>query len=529
MRQKTFGERSAQVYDVYRPSRHPDLNVQEEENTRFESLKEALRNAYIRQDEGQAGQVMEELERLGQQPGLREEYTRRTRHGRRDLDKEFQNQVELAIARQGIDKVELRRRLENFVCPEFDLHDLSSEQRLKLTEDFQDGNFLYHGAKNSVVCKILESGVLSNLVGLQRAEDELAKQVERKPERVRGNSGWEGISWNLNRIDALFGDRYHLAGFVGSPQVVLGEKEQFTLPSRPAPYELIQIPKAVDPNTYYALKHQLEAYETFGLSSSSVLGELIWFAMQREKPHPWIDELPVELLLQSKSDDEIDASLKDHYVLRPDETIELHVDLRNRPKHSQVSLLGVWLHGLIAAGRLQRIQEFSGVTTVREACAKITDDTSKLLASELFRHETKKLHEAEKEIEDEAIKVDTSQMYLAVPRRDVENWRNVLVATNARIKGLLVYSGSEIRMEDMVTPFTGDGDAMTKCLRQALPPPGEGYLDWDQIFLGKPFQSEMRSGYMGHIVRESVLPRRPSILKNAEGKLCIKTSEASSK
>ena len=103
----------------------------------------------------------------------------------------------------------MEARLERAKVPVYDVDHLSAEQREHLGKDFPGGSFLYHGAKGEVLLKILETGVLKNVVAMREEAKAAAEKEGRKPEPVRNNSGFEGISWNFNKIDALFGDRYY--------------------------------------------------------------------------------------------------------------------------------------------------------------------------------------------------------------------------------------------------------------------------------------------------------------------------------
>ena len=101
----------------------------------------------------------------------------------------------------------------------------------RFREDFPSGNFVYHGTEFGRVIEILTSGYLKNVKALKETHGKY----------VPNNSGYEGTSWSLNdEIEALPGDRFHLAGLLGSPEKILDPNQQFTIPSRPSPSELIQ-------------------------------------------------------------------------------------------------------------------------------------------------------------------------------------------------------------------------------------------------------------------------------------------------
>ena len=92
------------------------------------------------------------------------------------------------------------------------------------------------------------------------------------------NSGFEGISWSMDGIDALPGTRGNIAGFLAAPEDVLGGETQLVVPSRPAPYEMLQTSKEVDPRELYTLKNQVETWGDGGFSfgeKNSVDGNLV--------------------------------------------------------------------------------------------------------------------------------------------------------------------------------------------------------------------------------------------------------------
>ena len=111
----------------------------------------------------------------------------------------------------------------------------------EIRDDF-DGNFMYHGVNNygdedgvahpssEVIIDIAQSGHLQNA----RAHGN---------NNIRHHPGiGEGISWNFNGIGVLPGQELHIAGFLTSPKLTLGNKrEKLTVPDDAAPYEVRQV------------------------------------------------------------------------------------------------------------------------------------------------------------------------------------------------------------------------------------------------------------------------------------------------
>ncbi len=132
---------------------------------------------------------------------------------------------------------------EQKVIKEENLEEIKSD----LAVDFEDGNFLFHATSVDKAIQILQSGQLMNSAALKSEGAEL--------NGATNNSGFEGISWNFNQVEALPGDRYHLVGFVTSIDAALDHGQQLGVPSRAAPYELIQVSENLPVNDFYQTKN----------------------------------------------------------------------------------------------------------------------------------------------------------------------------------------------------------------------------------------------------------------------------------
>lgn len=120
---------------------------------------------------------------------------------------------------------------------------------------------MYHGSTVERLEKILQTGGIKNGVALLEDDPNI--------NAFDLNSGFEGVSWSLDAIDALPGTRGHIAGFLAAPEDILASDEQLVIPSRPAPYEVLQVKGEIGAEELYQLKNQ---YETWGDGSAS-LGE----------------------------------------------------------------------------------------------------------------------------------------------------------------------------------------------------------------------------------------------------------------
>jgi len=117
------------------------------------------------------------------------------------------------------------------------------------------------------------------------------------------------------------------------------------------------------------------------------------------------------------------------------------------------------------------------------------------------------------------IQVPVSKLYLVVPKHDLEKYLRVLARcdTNTWPKGIIVYDHRQIRLENFASLHVGDHATFTQWLRNLIPPktPEEGYIDYCQTFLGRPEISHKdRTGYARHVLKDSIIPKRPSIVKD---------------
>ncbi len=118
----------------------------------------------------------------------------------------------------------------------------------RIKRDFPSGTFLFHGATTANIVKILQSGFLMNAAAINTSERS-------------DQGGSEGISWSLSDIEALPGTRYHLAGFVAAPEMILADGSQLAMPDRAAPYEMMQIPQKIDAEKFYGMYSDARALE----------------------------------------------------------------------------------------------------------------------------------------------------------------------------------------------------------------------------------------------------------------------------
>jgi hypothetical protein len=393
-----------------------------------------------------------------------------------------------------------------------------------LRQNFPSGNFVYHGTEFRKVIKILTSGYLKNVKALK----------ETHGENVPNNSGYEGISWSFNKIKTLPGDRFHLAGLLGSPRKILDPNQQFTIPSRPSQFESIQINGDIEPNEFYDLKIQIEIY-----SDTPFLGEInsVFSNLARVANFESKNTMLIKFLNKHPDDQELAQELRKFYQIRTkdgqlkrfgenfnnsDSTIKLSEALLEQ---DEIPVAAVWIQALIDTGRVNNDPDFRGLTTVR-AIVQNMPGKKDPLKEEFFKeiaYLNRLWEEQERKIT--SIQVPVSKLYLVVPKHDLEKYLQILARCEPSTwpKGIIVYDNRQIRLENFASLHTGDYATLSQWLQNLIPPktPAEGYIDYCPTFLGKPKISlEDRAGYRKHVINDSIIPERPRITVD-NGRLII--------
>jgi|GEM_PF-995647 len=457
-----------------------------------------------------------------------EDYIDAIRWWRNNHEKEIRSAFEQLLEQNPLDPdleqtiiEQLRRLIVNFDSP---------EELDRFRQTFRSGNFLYHGTKVQPAIQILFSGTLKSTKALQ--EESINK------EEIFHNSGYEGVSWSLNGIEGLPGDRYHLVGFLAAPEEVLESEEQLTIPSRPVPYEVIQINRKIEPNEFYELKIQIELYnglEKFDNVNSVIsnLEEVSSFVADGDgTTHNFRQPFLIDFLERNQDDQKLANELRSLYQIRttngqlknfyeieqtdlrdPNNTIKLSEKLWQ----SEIPVAAVWIQALIDTGRINNDPNFAGATSVREVVEKLPGNPGALRKELMKELDYLDPLWQEQESKITPIRVLISKLYLVVPKHDLERYLRILARCDSSPKGIIVYDHRQVRLENFASLHRGDHAALTKWLQELIPPKTseEGYIDYCQTFLGKPEISlEERTGYAKHIIKDSHIPSRPRIVRN---------------
>lgn len=392
-----------------------------------------------------------------------------------------------------------------------------------LTDQFPGGNFLFHGTNIDQAIKILESGDLVNSKELDDREERKSKEEGRPKSLLKRNSGDEGISWNFNRVSALPGDRYHLVGFLGSVDDLLSEDLQLTVPSRPAADELIMINREINPDSFYQGKIQFELFRNMaiGVDDNGVVSNINYLSEFNQAESKQNSESMIHNFCQNEmSDEEMTNFLRSKYTITENGRINFSVDLYQQIK-KDIPVGAVWLQALIDTGRIKNIPGMENVSNLRQVEKMINIDNKNN-----FLYEIKKDLDLLKESynpEEEKVKgisVSTSEMYMVLPKKDLEKWLKVLARTNPKIKGVLVYDDKKVRLENFASEHTGDHGNLTQILRQAIPI-REGYLDYEEEMLGSKITPDKMRGSKHQVIGEEFIKIRKSVKKGKNGELII--------
>lgn len=344
---------------------------------------------------------------------------------------------------------------------------------------------------------------------------------------IKRNSGYEGVSWNYNDIGALPGDRYHLVGFLASPDRILSDDLQLAVPSRPAPHELILLNGNIDSQRFYSLKTQQELLMSFGIGeSNAVWSNIAQLSFYRENQAKGESNIfAKECMLQTyvdqgQGDVEMAEALRGLYTVRQNGTIDFSTDLLQQVK-DEVPVAAVWFQALIDTGRIKNVRGFEDVTTVRQAVERVDRDNYKEFLVEL-RKDKNYLEDAVKEEDDKvtSIGVSVSEMYLVVPNTDLDRYLKVLARCKVQPRGIIAYDHLAVRLENFASKHKGDDKPLADVLRVAIPE-GDGYIDYESQILGTSITPDKMAGYRKHVVGEKYLKDRKSLRKDEQGKLVV--------
>jgi len=452
---------------------------------------------------------------------IRNGYLDAIRAKRKEQERLFKDPINEYLAAHEVETTTEKAELDKLLERTVDITTLTDVEVARLAQDFPSGNFVYHGTGTEQLVKILESGVLANARALYERENEAAKAEGREAEIIRRNSGFEGVSWSMNGIDALPGDRYHLAGFVAAPEAILNDTQQLAVPSRPAPNEVLQISAEVDANEFYDAKTQFELYRNPGMfgETNSAFDNLfsvsIWENEENRqfRDEPMLYQARRGLLARPNYQDQ----LRTLYSVDESGKIRLDPDLLQQIDN-EIPVAAVWLQAAIDTGRLKGTQ-FAD-KELPEIIDELNSDNFKDLldlSKQDWQEYEAVLDEAEKLAGN--VEVPVESMYFVAPRKDAEAWLKVMARSPHKPAGILLYDDKKVRLENFASLHRGDHAKLTRELQTAINPENSDYIDYGQV-LGAEFTDDMRTGHKHQVIAEKHLSNR-GVIKKVDGKLVI--------
>ncbi len=444
-------------------------------------------------------------------------YLKALRNKRYEQERLFKDPLDKYIKAHVLNSDAERKQITLLLERTIDITTVMPEELDKLSQEFPSGNFLYHGSGTEQLIKIIDSGALVNAKALNIAkpEDHNGGQI------VKRNSGYEGISWSLNGLDALPGDRYHLAGFVASPETVLKNNEQLAIPSRPAPNEVLQISSNLKVAEFYDAKTQFELYCDRGVlgETNSVFGNLFAIAMHKKggdhqlQGEPMLYKMGRDFL----NEPNYQKKLRDFYTIDDGGKIRLSPDLLQQPDN-EIPVAAVWLQAIIDTGRLKETQfanqELQDI--IDSINSENVKDLLDLSQQDWQTHE-QTLNETEKIVDN--IKVPLENMWFVAPRKDTDMWLRVFARSQHKPAGILLYDDEKVRLENFASLHKGDHTELTHELQKAIKPDNDKYIEYSDV-LGTEFTNDKRTGNKHQVIAERYLTNRGSII-NINDKLIV--------
>jgi len=512
------------IYEELDSFSHDEIDAEGFDKTLRELGEKALKLGVIDPNYGEGSDIRQEYATNNRKSwGIySDEHSRM--HGYSDLRKNGANyNLKQLIKKQesvfkeaiigGYDEQALEAAIENkeyekLLEKTIDISTITDTELLRLAGDFPSGNFMYHGANTATIIEILKSGALLN-----------GQALNKRGETKRRNSGFEGISWSINEIDALPGDRRHIAGFVTAPEVVISTNEQLAIPSRPAPNEVIQISSEIDANRYYKAKTQYELYRSTNASeSNSVYSNLVAIKINKDNKESSFNITPMLYTAKQNllSESDYPDKLRTLYKVGQNGVINLKPELLQQ-KNNEIPAAAVWLQAAIDQNK------FRGTEFDDKSVSEIIDLLDSDNVIDILKIAKNDWNDSEQILDEydninADIAVPIEKMYLVVARKDLKSWMKVLATSEHKPAGILLYDHMKVRLENFASDHRGDNDKLTTELQSVIKP-NEGYFSYSEI-LGKEFNEDMRAGHKNQVISEKYLDDR-RVIKKIENKLVI--------
>lgn len=420
--------------------------------------------------------------------------------------------------------------------------DMTTVEAGKLREDFVSGIYLFHGAKVEQIEKILKSGELLNagelydrMLSAKRseleAEGKSKEEIQSELKRISfaRNSGQEGISWSVNGIDALPGTRGHLAGFVAAPEDVLSDNK-LVMPSRPAPYELLQVSDELETKAFFEIKKQNDVwgykqasmFETASVDSG--LMRLI-MAAKYERENPGIGEddfkrkLFHPLLLSFVERGGVSAEeLRTKYKMHENGDVELVPDLHQQKfDENYIPPAAVWMQAMIDKGMFNNTS-CDGMNVMELVQRSFEDEKLPNYMLYWAREQGKKYEERYEAELDKAqgVALPIEKMYLVASHHDLDGWIDKMLEARHLPKGILLYDDEKVVKENFAQAELGDHGELADEIGRVV---GADEDFW-QDRMGVNIDTAPRAGHMGQVLADQAV-RHDLEVKLINGRVAV--------
>jgi len=403
----------------------------------------------------------------------------------------------------------------------------SREQTDRVNRNFSSSNFLYHGSSTEAMARVLKSGVLMNSVALRQ------KGIS------ANRGGTEGISWSLNGIDVLPGERYHIAGFLAAPERVLQPDEKLAVPTNPAIFEVQQMPANIDDTELSRLRIQdalfypyhiratnkvkAAAGEKMSNKDDNSIYQSLKFLLDNPKktdPPPglvrWVNGIkdPKQTIAKLQKNE----SGSPNYKLGDDGHISLNPYLSQFKKSERQPIAAYYIQAAIDAGKfkgtvLDSLNAIDVVKTLSQPessqFSEVKDNLGHVLFDDLKYHQ--KQHDDFQKKHSAPVEVPVEQMYFVCAKGDIGEWSEFIAKSGHRPLGIMTYDNESLRIPDWKTRF-GDHDDMSRQLSNAIRPNNQ-HISYDEV-LGTTFDDSKRAFDKHYVIAEKALKKRKSIRKD---------------
>ncbi len=436
--------------------------------------------------------------------------------------------------------------------PHVEIIDMTKIPEGKLSSDFSSGVYLFHGARTANLKEIFSSGAIMNAGALyEQNKENLRSQLESEGKSeeeiekalngmgVIRNSGQEGISWSSNGIDALPGETGHIAGFVAAPELVLGDNK-LVVPSRPAPYELLQVSGNIDGREFFEAKKQFEVwgYKEAPISEKASIDSGLMYLYQdnaeAKKPESERNQfLKRSLLGEFAEKGGLPADeLRKHFQITEDGHVRLDEQLHQQKfNENYLPPAAVWLQAMVDKGMFKSDNfkntplegsDFEGMDV--SEIIKETRNNDSLLFYTLFhaRKESEKyLKEYDEELEKaKPVKATVESMYFVTNKKDLSMWMDEIEKSGHYPKGILLYDDKKVVNPNFASVERGDHAELANEIGRAVGADG----DFWQREMGMDVVNLPRAGSRDQALREDAV-KFDTEIKAVDGKLVFEKND----